>query len=118
MKKKEDQESPWVKTLFYGGLGAVGGVCFSELLGTPNDAVNYTQLDANGAMVYHGITGKHRVDKRMQEHIRSGKIFSDVEVSNPLPRVDARRIELELIKKLNRIFKDFTTIFRIVPFKD
>lgn len=79
-------------------IGGTSGYLIAELFGSPNDTVNYEGLDVDGTIVYHGITYEYRIDKRIQEHRRSGKMFSQVKVSSARPREEALGVEKKLIQ--------------------
>lgn len=90
----------WGNALKGGLIGSVAGRVGAELLGSPNDTVNY-RLFNQGELVYEGITFDHRVDKRMIEHERNGKKFDSYECSSSRPRTDALRIEKKRIELSN-----------------
>jgi len=81
-------------------LGAGTGFVAAEILGTPNDTVNYSLFN-KGEHVYEGITFEDRLPVRIKEHIKSGKVFDQYHASNPRPRVDAAKIEIKNIKRAN-----------------
>ena|ERR1700752_3998881 len=79
-------------------LGAPVGLIASEMLGSPNDTVNYKQYH-KGKIVYTGIAYEHRKDAREIEHKADGKIFSKMTFDEPKPRVEAMELEKKLIKQ-------------------
>ena len=101
-KNNLPKEERW-KYILGGGLaGTATGYCLACLLGSPNNTVNYTHYD-KGKRVYEGITYADRFDTRMSEHRASGKVFSRVIKDAPKPRVEALRLEKELILKYKPI---------------
>lgn len=79
-------------------LGGILGYGVAEIIGTPNDTINYTHF-YRGKRVYEGITYTDRFDKRMKEHKMNGKSFTSVIKSRPRPRVEAIRVEKDRILK-------------------
>ena len=56
--------------------------------------------DQNGKKrVYDGICAEHRVDARMNEHERAGKIFDTGITDNPKPLSAARKLERKRIQR-------------------
>lgn len=48
--------------------------------------------------IINGITFEHRVDSRMKEHAKDGKVFDKVIVDKPKPRSTALELEKKRIK--------------------
>lgn len=62
----------------------------------PRDTVNYTLCDWMGFPVYYGIT--NNLNRRLREHERDGKVFSDVKSSRKRSRERAEREETQSIR--------------------
>lgn len=93
-----EKEDRW-KYIFGGAVtGGVGGFALTSVFGLKNDTVNYQLLNGR-KRVYHGITYEDRVDARKSEHLRSGKIFTQMIVDSPKPRIDALSKEKRLIQR-------------------
>ena len=73
-------------------IGALSGLGIAGIAGLNKDTRNY-RLYKNGRLVYHGITGKGRVNTRMGEHIKSGKKFDSFDFDSPRTRQAALRVE-------------------------
>lgn len=92
------EEDRWKYTLGGGVGGAAGGYGFAALFGSSNNTVNYKLMNKR-KRVYDGITYEHRIPERKAEHIRSGKVFTEMVVDNSKPRIEALELEKTLIKK-------------------
>jgi hypothetical protein len=92
--EEEKQQNARSKGLLGAGI-AFGG---SFLIEGPDDTVNYT-LKHKGRLVYHGITKENRLDKRLNEHERSGKKFDVVWYDDPKPRATALDSEKRYIQR-------------------
>ena len=82
----------------YGFFGGLSGLALAEIFGCPNNTVNYS-LRWRGKVVYHGITFRHRIPQRAQEHQRSGKVFDEIIVGSPVSRTTALKKEKRWIKR-------------------
>lgn len=60
------------------------------------DTVNYTLCDWMGFPVYYGIT--NNLNRRLREHERDGKIYSEVRSSRKRSRARAEREETHSIR--------------------
>lgn len=87
------------KNLVNTAIGAGLGVMTAEIIGSPNDTVNYELQDKKGNTIYHGIAFEDRLEKRMSEHKRDGKEFTDYDYDGPRPRTDALKLEAKRIKR-------------------
>jgi hypothetical protein len=96
--KKVNQPFTFGHVLARGALGAIGGAVVAEIVGEPSDTVNYTHYH-KGKVVYHGVTYEDRLDKRTDEHRKSGKKFDKVVFSEPKPRSEAFAHERKMINK-------------------
>ncbi|MEO9885565.1 MAG: hypothetical protein ABJR05_05240 [Balneola sp.] len=103
-KNKGITEKELWKYLFgFGISGIIVGYIVSILFGTPSDTLNYI-LKHSHKNVYHGITYGNRIEQRKFEHKRSGKLFTEMVVSELRPRCEALVIEKKLIKKDRPIY--------------
>jgi len=94
---KQDKNNFW--PTFKGALiGGIGGYGLTNIIGSPNNTVNYT-LFYRGKRVYEGITYEKRFDTRMSEHKANGKKFNHSIKDTPKPRVDAENLEKKRIIK-------------------
>ncbi|MBS1503208.1 MAG: hypothetical protein JST32_14160 [Bacteroidetes bacterium] len=84
-------------------LGAIFTIAWAigQLFGERKDTINYV-LFHKGKKVYHGICLEHRLDARLAEHERDGKVFDDYHYGQPKTNMEACRIEQA------RIFRDQT----------
>ena len=82
--------------------GAASGLLVAELVGTKRDTVVYKlyRKTVNGKPVYVGLTYANRLDMRMKEHLKNGKVFKNVTRSRPLTRKEAFLRERKLIKEI------------------
>lgn len=97
-RKNVEQKDYWKYILGGVSIGAGSGFGLAVILGSPNDTVNY-QLKQKKKVVYHGIVYDERFDARIQEHIVSGKIFTNCTRDIKKPRVEALELEKDLIVK-------------------
>ena len=65
----------------------------------PRNTRNYVLRDGH-EIVYHGIT--EDIERRVPEHVRSGKEFTSCTFSRPRTRESARRHEAEAIARYER----------------
>lgn len=96
--KANNEEYSNDKILTRGLLGAGGGLIAAEILGEPNDTVNYS-LYHKRKRVYEGITYEDRIDTRPSEHRKAGKKFTSFVYDDAKPRSEALSIEKEMIYK-------------------
>lgn len=87
--------------------GCISGYGMANLIGSPNDTVNYMLLNKKGNKtehVYDGITYEHRIHKRNKEHFKSDKLYTHMLYDKAKPRVDALKLEKSLIIKNKGIY--------------
>lgn len=77
--------------------GAVGGLVASEIFGTPRDTVIYTLYNKRGREVYVGITYSYRLQTRLKEHRKAGKVFDSYSSSPVITRPTAEKREARII---------------------
>jgi hypothetical protein len=80
--------------------GGFAGYGISNLLGSPDNTVNYflqNKIKNKIVHVYDGITFERRINKRMNEHLRDRKIFTEMVYDKPKPRVETIKLEKKLI---------------------
>lgn len=92
---EEEKQELSRKGRWIGGLGTFG---LTIALDKPKDTINYT-LKHNGKRVYDGITKKHRIDTRINEHAANGKIFDEVIYDNSKTITEAQQLEIYRIKR-------------------
>lgn len=103
-KEKDISEADfWRYIIGFGIGGGLIGYLVAIIFGTPSDTVNYELINRKKS-VYHGITYKNRVDLRKREHIRNGKLFTEMKVGKPKPRNEALKLEKILIKQHKPIY--------------
>jgi hypothetical protein len=77
-------------------FAALTGVFFAILTEENEDSVNY-HLYNKGKLVYTGITFADRLQKRLYEHKRDGKVFDSYTYSKVKKRTKARKHEIKRI---------------------
>jgi hypothetical protein len=98
---ENNQEYGFLKGLGHfllgGAVGAPIGRLAAEVFGTPNDTVNYKCYDTSNKVVYTGVAFEDRVEKRMDEHRMSGKVFCRTTSDIAKPRCEALAKERRMI---------------------
>ncbi|WP_298421202.1 hypothetical protein [uncultured Kordia sp.] len=87
--------------------GGLAGYSISNIFGSPNDTVNYFLQNKNDNKVEHvydGITYEHRINRRMYEHLKDGKIFTEMIYDTPKPRIEALKLEKKLVLENKGIY--------------
>ncbi|MEM7037229.1 MAG: hypothetical protein AAF570_09640 [Bacteroidota bacterium] len=80
-------------------VGAVIGFWLVQRLGARDDTVVY-MLRRRGRIVYVGVAYARRMEGRIAEHRRSGKVFDRVDIGRARPRKEALQIEARKIRSL------------------
>lgn len=92
---EEERKLNAKKGRWIGGSLAFGG---SFLMEEKADTVNYT-LYHKGVRVYDGLTSEDRLEKRVAEHKRDGKLFDEVQYDGPVDKERAIKLEQYRIKR-------------------
>ena len=95
--KPSSSGEEFLKVLGVLGMAALGGMALGRLLSSSDDDEGGTthnyMLEHQGRTVYHGITD--RLEARVVEHARSGKVFDTMWFEDPRHREEARQLERE-----------------------
>ncbi|MDI9338338.1 MAG: hypothetical protein QM539_07930 [Alphaproteobacteria bacterium] len=95
----KQRENKPLNTLIGAGLvGIAGIIIYNYFQNNKADRINYI-LKFKSNRVYDGITKEYRLDKRIYEHQRDGKIFDEIIFDNPKPLKLAISIEKKRIKR-------------------